>query len=134
MPLIEWNDGFSVGSTLLDADHRRLIDIHNRMVALGQGSSEAAALGALFDELLAFAEGHFAREETILKALGYEGLGRQKALHVEMGTEILRFRGLHMAGCASPASAKEATAFLRGWLIHHILEEDMQYRSLMLGE
>lgn len=130
MPFIQWNSSFSVGSPVLDADHRKLIDILNQIYDAWQANSTPVQLGVLFDELMDYTNGHFSREESKLAAQGYSDLVRHHAAHERLRELVLAFRSRHLAGQQTDKLTEDMAKFLKSWLLDHILEEDMRYSSL----
>jgi hemerythrin len=133
MALIEWMDIFSVGNTAMDGDHQKLLDILNRLYeswASGQGAQEVTAV---FDELTAYTQTHFAREEALLEVAHYERLSVQKAEHAHLLEQLETFRRRHLAHEDLALLSDEIVEFLRSWMINHILDEDMRYRDAVSG-
>lgn len=133
MALIEWMDIFSVGNTAMDGDHKKLLDILNRLYeswASGQGAQEVAAV---FDELTAYTQTHFAREEALLEVAHYDRLQVQKAEHTHLLEQLETFRKRHLAHEDLGLLSDEIVEFLRSWMINHILDEDMRYRDVVSG-
>lgn len=130
MPFIQWNASFSVGSPVLDADHRKLIDILNQIYDAWLEHSSTVELGRLFDELMDYTNGHFNREESKLEARDYPDLERHRAAHDRLRELVLAFRARHLAGQQADKLTEEMAKFLKSWLLDHILEEDMRYSSL----
>jgi hemerythrin len=133
MPFIQWDKSFSVGSPVLDADHRKLIDILNQIYDAWQQNSSTVELGRLFDELLDYTDGHFTREEAKLSSRNYGDLDRHHAAHERLRELVMAFRSRHLAGQQADKLTEEMAKFLKSWLVDHILEEDMKYRSLFTG-
>lgn len=133
MPFIQWNSSFSVGSPVLDADHRKLIEILNQIYDAWQEHSSTVELGRLFDELMDYTDGHFSREESKLAARDYADLARHHAAHERLRELVLAFRSRHLAGQQADKLTEEMAKFLKSWLLDHILEEDMRYSSLFTG-
>ena len=134
MSLIEWDPSFSVGSARMDADHRRLISLLNRLYDAWHGGEGIQELGWLFDELQAYADTHFAAEEVALKSRGYPRLDKQQADHARLKQSVAAFRGRHLAGETPDVLTEEMTSFLKAWLLEHILGEDMLYRGCFKDE
>lgn len=134
MALIEWDPSFSVGSARMDADHQRLMSLLNRLYDAWQGGEGVDTLGWLFDELLAYADTHFAAEEAALAAKGYARLEKQQIDHLRLKASVIDFRNRHLSGDEPAALTGEMTVFLKGWLLEHILGEDILYKPLFLGE
>lgn len=132
MPFITWTPSFSVGHPVLDADHRKLIDILNQIYDAWQTHS-SVELGRMFDELLDYTDHHFSREESHLAARDYTDLARHHAAHERLRELVHAFRSRHLAGLTADAMTEEMAKFLKSWLMDHILEEDMKYRPLFTG-
>jgi len=130
MDLIEWDDAFSVGVVRLDADHRLLMGMINQLCEAWQAGKDGLVLDKLFDALLVYADVHFAREEAVLEALGYEGLAEQRTAHAALKAEVVAFRARHLNAARPEALTAETAHFLRSWLLDHILGEDRKYKSL----
>ncbi|MEQ8603027.1 MAG: bacteriohemerythrin [Marivibrio sp.] len=135
MRAIDWDEGMSVGLARLDDDHKQLIAIINRLhEAVRLGGSEAGATVARSLQALAdYTERHFAREEAVLEAVGYPALRGHRVQHDAFVDEL---RDLADAFDArrDPALAAELGRFLRDWLTHHILVEDMAYKPRVQGD
>lgn len=131
MSLIEWDSAFSVGSARMDADHRKLMTLLNRLYDAWHGGEGVEELGWLFDELAAYADTHFAAEEMALRVRNYPRLDKQVADHRRLLESVQAFRARHLAGERPSLLTEEITAFLKAWLLEHILGEDMLYRDVL---
>lgn len=133
MPLIRWTTDMSVGLTELDDDHRTLIKIINHLNAnVGQSMQRETVRQCLL-ALRRYAEFHFAREERVLIACNFPGIDVQKTEHRDF---IQRIQEVTQRFDADPEAAStvvndELLGFLRDWLNHHILIEDMAYRPFV---
>jgi hemerythrin len=130
MAFMEWQDSYSVGVAELDADHRRLIDIINRLDA---AETEGGAVLWVLDELEDYVRYHFSREEARLKAVDYPELDAHIAEHcafVEWLETVRKTYGL------APDSrfhlARIVNDYLYKWLTGHILSSDMAYRDYLV--
>jgi hemerythrin-like metal-binding protein len=127
MTLLHWKDSYSVGVSDLDQDHKRLIAIINRVAeAEEQGRSIAWSV----EELADYARHHFAREERMMRAAGYEAFDDHRAEHKAF-LEWLRSvtSALHLDAMAQYHLAPTIKAYLGDWLDNHILKSDMQYKG-----
>ena len=129
MSVMTWNRKMSVGLDELDTDHKELIRIINQ---LGAGSKDAERRAAVRQSLVAlqrYAEYHFAREESVMRACGYPELEEHQGQHRDF---IQRIQSLTRRFDADPAAMAEVVnedllSFLQGWLSHHIMIEDKAY-------
>ena len=133
MAFIQWTPSFSVGNAVLDADHRKLIDILNQIYDAWVSNSSTLELGRLFDELMDYTDHHFSREESKLAARDFEDLDRHHAAHERLRELVHAFRSRHLAGHKADALTEDMAKFLKSWLMDHILEEDLKYRHLFVG-
>lgn len=134
MPFIEWDPSYSVGTPVLDADHKKLFEILNRIYDAWQNHTPSKAeLDVLFDELLDYTDGHFSREEGKLAARDYAELDRHHAEHERLRELVLAFRSRHLAGQQPDSMTEDMAKFLKSWLVDHILGEDLKYRPLFTG-
>jgi hemerythrin-like metal-binding protein len=127
MAFIEWKSEFSVGHLDLDHDHRRLSEIINRLydaVELEQGNT---VIGAILSSLRRYVETHFAREERLLTLCGVSDAVAHVQSHRRIEATLEDFENLHRC---SPLEldSRALLAFLRKWLIGHVLKDDMRYR------
>ncbi len=134
MPFIQWSPSFSVGNAMLDADHRKLIDILNQIYDAWTEHSTSLELEQLFDELMDYTDHHFSREESKLLSRDYENLDKHHAAHERLRELVHAFRSRHLAGQRADVLTEDMAKFLKSWLLDHILEEDMKYRHLFTGK
>jgi hemerythrin-like metal-binding protein len=66
---LEWNDAFAIGHTLLDAQHRDLIRLINRLCAALDTKADMTAKHPDLRALLHAAKEHFEHEIAVLKAI-----------------------------------------------------------------
>lgn len=118
---IVWNERFSVGVPAMDEQHKRLIDLIN-------GLQTSDNVGIVFDTIMGmfdYASEHFRSEERLLRSAGYSELPTQEREHKVFLEKAIDFSKKDLR---DPQACKEIVLFLRSWLLHHILEEDMKYK------
>jgi hemerythrin len=130
MALMQWTTKMSVGVPELDDDHKKLIAIINRLAEQSSGAPRQAILRQCLFALRRYAEAHFGREEKVMTACGYPELGRHKDEHQRF---VERIREITERFDQDPDQEAglvddDLLEFLRDWLTHHILIEDMAYR------
>lgn len=120
-----WKEGYSVGITALDEDHKKLIDLLNQFqTAYEYHTSDAFERQAL-NELIDYTKYHFKREEQLMEEHGYPDLENHKEKHVEMIAEVDRFVADYER--RGHEALEEVAHYLMGWLINHINGTDKQY-------
>ncbi len=120
----------SVGLAELDDDHKQLIRFINQLGADYLEKDRRAAIRQSLVALRRYAEFHFAREENVMMACAYPHLEEHQGEHRDF---VQRIQELTRQFDADPEDMamivnKDLLEFLRDWLNHHILIEDMAYR------
>ncbi len=127
MALIEWQDSFSVGVTKLDDDHKRLIDLINR---IDEAEKSGKSVQWALEELRNYTEYHFRAEEARMAAADYPDIEEHKQEHKAFVEWLVTVeRTYNLSPEAHFHIAETVNEYLRDWWTHHILEIDMQYKG-----
>ena len=132
MSLMTWTSVMSVGVPELDEDHRVLIRIINQLAENKENNDQSGVLRQSLYSLLRYAEFHFAREEKVLTACHFPGMTHHKQEHRNF-TDHMQKLARSMDEDELPAAeviSEDLLTYLKDWLNHHILIEDMSYRKL----
>ncbi len=124
MPLMTWTDKLGVGVRVLDDDHKKLIDLLNRLddgMKKGQGKE---TLGKVLDGLVSYTKFHFAREEEFFAKTGYPAATHKKE-HDGLVKQVLELQARYKKG--ELALSLETVDFVKNWLINHIQGCDQKY-------
>ena len=114
-----WKDAFNLGIRAVDEDHKQFFEIFNRLHScLGHDAAREAVA-----ELIAYARGHFAREEQALDDVCYPYLAEHQAQHRRF------LRDLEQIDVQRAIAARLAISIARDWLIDHVLGMDKKYIS-----
>ncbi len=129
MPIIKWQDSFSVGIQRFDDEHKVLLDIINEMFIIVRDQKTVDHLSIEINKLIQYTQEHFADEEEAMEKAGYPALDEHKVIHEKLLNDVVVFKKRVENG------EKEVTTtfyhFLRDWLLTHIMEEDMQYKPFL---
>jgi hemerythrin-like metal-binding protein len=127
-----WNSGFSVGSSLLDSQHRKLLKLCNALGDALSGAPTSAHLDfhEILHELSEYSRQHFATEETMLHSYGYPNLQAQKDDHLEYCRQIAEQSLAATTGMANQINLQQ---FISQWWTDHILVSDMEYRDFLIA-
>jgi len=125
---VQWSEKFSVGVKGLDQQHQQLIKLLNRMIsAQGTISTHSETVSDILTEMTRYAEVHFIAEERLMEAYGFPGLENKNYSIASFAKKTVDFCTATTIGVDE---IPEALLFYLGdWLVHHILEDDMAYRS-----
>lgn len=135
MSLLEWTEDMSVGVPELDADHKGLIAVVNRLEASVNEPPRRNVIRQCLYDLLSYAEVHFKREERVMAACHFPGLEHRKDEHRDFVEKIRDFlhRSEEDPGAAASVVSEQLLDFLKGWFHHHVLIEDMAYCPYVKG-
>lgn len=137
---IVWRDALSVGNDSIDADHRFLLSLINRLEQVLTTDQPSADLLAAIDRLRNYTHEHFGREERIMLNLAYAKYDVHKHAHGELIEQLEQVtRPIRELGESMPATTANLPAamrdgvieLLRHWLLDHILKEDLKLKPLL---
>jgi hemerythrin len=115
---------FMFGIEKIDSEHRHLIGIFNRMSEKA-GQKESNDFMKIIDELEKYSNYHFANEETLMKKANFAEIDEHVIQHQIFRQKIDAFKTSIQFGSSTLQS--EIVAFLRKWLLKHIMECDAKY-------
>jgi len=81
MSLIDWRKEFSLGVPSVDHEHREMIELINRLFETLYQPGSAQASADFLGEIYARIAAHFALEERLMRAQGYDDYPAHKADH-----------------------------------------------------
>jgi len=126
--MIQWREALAVGHPNIDSDHQRLLNLIN----LFETADEANIEQTLF-ELVQYTRAHFAREEAFQRQMNFPEAAKHKVFHDDLAKESEKL--LHLWE-TTPRAGQAAlilriAPFLRGWLIDHIINEDLKMKPYL---
>jgi hemerythrin-like metal-binding domain len=125
MDAIQWSRWMSVGIEELDADHRDLVEIVNKL-ATDENRNAPDVIEAILDELIHYTKSHFAREEEYMQRANYPTFTAHKALHDALTRQVEAYRERFHAE-RNTIPGEEVFNFCADWLGKHILKEDTRF-------
>lgn len=132
MKQLTWNASFSVNNPVLDAQHKKWIDIYNRLDhTLLHGSQEEllTAAASAVKAMLDITELHFHQEEQYMKEIRFPDLAAHKKLHGDFINLLCQYR--QMINRNELVLNTEVLSILKNWLTDHILREDQRYAAFL---
>lgn len=131
MAFIDWKAEYSIGQADLDHDHWRLSEIINKLHDAVEQERGDRVVGATLRSLRRYVEVHFAREERLLERCGVTDAKDHILSHRRIEDTLADFENLHSSS-PDQLDSQSLLAFLRRWLINHVLKDDMQYREIFV--
>ncbi|HEY3442167.1 MAG TPA: bacteriohemerythrin [Paludibaculum sp.] len=124
MAYIDWSPDYDLGIAEIDRQHRRLVEIVNRLHdAMEQRSPKCAMQGVVCD-LATYTEIHFAYEERMMQSVDMPDWETHCSEHRVLAREVRSFE-LDLASGRLSVSM-ELMDVLRRWLLVHVLHADRE--------
>lgn len=132
--IFPWDNNFKTGIDTIDSQHKKLVEILNRLAANVAYGSDEDSLNIILDELAEYAIYHFTTEEAIWnKYLPNDKLNKE---HIEAHQSFVETIELvKKEKSTKPLSelTNEILGFLVKWLASHILDTDRHMAYIVLG-
>jgi hemerythrin len=128
--LVEWSDNLSVGIAEIDDQHKKLVEMLNKMHDAILDHRGSAAARPILNEMAEYTRVHFATEESLMRATAYPHYEAHKQQHEDLIAQVQDLQAKLDAG--SHAISFELLHFLKGWLTNHIVESDKKYGPYFL--
>jgi methyl-accepting chemotaxis protein len=120
--IIEWNDSLNTGIQLIDRQHRRLVDLINKLFQCMKAGGDRQSLDSVVDELIDYTVTHFRTEEDLMKKHHYPDFEAHKRIHDQFVAKVADFANKLKSGARlAPADIYK---FLKDWLLNHIKDQD----------
>ncbi|MGA7828743.1 MAG: bacteriohemerythrin [Geobacteraceae bacterium] len=132
MSFFTWKDQFSVHVQEMDAQHREYFEFLNEMHDAVMRVDKKEVLERMFYNLRKYAEQHFVDEESLMRKVNYPDLALQQQQHALFITHL---RELQDSYKEQQIAIPESTlAFMKDWLLEHILQQDKKYGEYLLNK
>ena len=123
--MIEWDDKYSVGISIIDNEHKKLIGIMNKAIAARQHSNNSEEIIEIINEMNKYALTHFADEEAYMVQFNYPDYEQHRKEHQGFSIETMAF--LDSATKGDCQLACEILEHLKNWIVHHVQGTDRKY-------
>ena len=128
--ILKWEDGYSIGIDLIDAQHKHFFEIGNSAYKLLDSASyldEYSKIIQIIDDLKQYARYHFKCEEQYMLQINYKNYYGQKIEH-EYFIEKISTVNLDSSDLddinQNYKFIRNLLLFIFDWLINHILIKD----------
>jgi hemerythrin-like metal-binding protein len=124
-----WTDDLYTGSTMIDGDHRKLVELVNAFFLSMQNGEDQGRVSKTMKDLIAYSGEHFSREEAEMARIQYVAALAHKAEHTKLLKQLMELKEMLDAGGRMNVPA--VADFLSGWLRDHILAADMKLAATL---
>ena len=127
---IEWREDYNVGHPLIDAQHRRIVEVINTVYNLVKGQGDKGDLSKALGALLDYTVEHFTLEESIIDSIQFPESEEHKLLHLKMRN---RTQNIVLRNEKEPFAeiADETLTLLKNWWLSHIRTVDVRYKPYL---
>jgi hemerythrin len=125
--MIDWKDEYSVGNSLIDKQHRELIQMTDELYTACRqgGGAEKASFIRTIHGAVRYVKEHFSTEEKIMKQVNYPDYEVHKKEHEDFIAEVLlQAKNYENNNPFVPAAFVK---FLLEWIVTHIAGSDRKY-------
>lgn len=129
---LAWTKELSIGNATIDSDHKKLIDMINR-IKHEIRATNCSAISQAFKRLEDWLPTHSINEEKIARAIHFpfeqHDLAHQ---HNMRELQYLRDELISKDGIWSEGAVKHFCRFLENWALEHITKIDMPMKQVLL--
>ena len=129
MGIIKWDSKYEVHVKKIDRQHRKIVDILNKLYDLQEIAADSQKIEKIFDDLRNYIVEHFKTEEEYLKKIECDGFDRQKEEHNAFIDTICNYQRDYFK--EKPLAVINLFNYVWDWFAHHILTVD---KKCMVGE
>ncbi len=132
--IFPWNKNFETGITLIDEQHKVLVEILNRLAINFSDRSNEVIINEIFVELINYTDYHFKTEEEIWSKYlkGDEWFETHKKTHKNFIHETLALKNNQVDKTLDDI-IYDVISFLAKWLAYHILDTDRHMSHVILS-
>ncbi len=123
--MIEWNDKYSVNISLIDEQHKKLVELTNKTRMLENFNNSPRSALEILDQMAEYALKHFETEEYFMKACNFPGLESHRNEHIDFTNTTTDYKNRAVGGDCQKIS--EMIEYLVKWLINHIQVTDKEF-------
>lgn len=124
--MIEWKDNFNTNNKLIDAHHKELFNILNRLFVLNNDKlkiDKYDEIVSIIEELKQYTVFHFTSEERYMESIHYKHIVMHKVMHKNFIKSINEI-DYNKLDHDQESYLSELINFLTKWLVDHILNID----------
>jgi len=120
-----WNESLMIGSDVIDADHRQIIELIDELRRYFLVADPGESAGTIMARLVTYTKEHFAREEALMAACpDYTNIEAHKSAHGHFIATINK--NISIFEISGEISA-DMPAFLYKWWVNHINGTDRKF-------
>ena len=123
--MIEWDDKYCVGVSIIDKDHKEFIDTINKAIILKENNDNPEGVKEVLREITNYILTHFKTEETYMIEFNYPEYQHHKEEHHDFTMKIIAY--LDSVINSNFQIVSVLLEDLKSWLVNHIQVTDQKY-------
>ncbi len=128
--LIKWNNELETKIEEIDSQHKKLIQIINKLYTAMLEKKAKNILKDIIGELIDYTKYHFSTEENYMEKYNYPGYLNHKSQHGFFVRKVNEFQEKFKSGSATLSI--EILNFLKDWLVNHIKVVDKELGKFLI--
>ncbi len=129
MGYMTWDKRLDTGITVIDKQHRRIVDLINELHSAHEGGNGREVIGNVIRDMIDYTITHFTFEEELQAKAGYQFPKAHKRVHEIFIRKVLQYEERFKAG---EDVTTEVSEMLQKWLINHIKNDDGDYAPVVM--
>ncbi len=123
--MIEWTGKFSVDVSIIDEEHKKLIDILNKAIIANEHNDNIEETKDMLNDMIEYTSMHFLTEETYMLKSKFPEYQSHRNEHLDFTNKIIM--SYHDLISGDNQIANKVLDYLKQWLADHIQVTDKQY-------
>ncbi len=123
--MIEWDDKYCVGVSIIDKDHKEFIDTINKAIIVKENNDNPEGVKEILREMTNYVLTHFKTEETYMIEFNYPEYKHHKEEHRDFTMKIISYLDSVINDNFQIGSI--LLEDLKSWLVNHIQVTDQKY-------
>ena len=129
MDWIAWDDTLDTGHTRMDAEHKALAQLFNRLRDAVEAGEGKASCAKVFDGIIDHTKAHFELEQRLMTQHRYPKAEQHAAEHAMLIRQALDYR--ESLDVDTAAARSTLMRFPEVWLAYHILFSDKELAAFL---
>jgi len=123
--MIEWEDKFSVGISIINEQHKEFIDILNKVIYTKEHNDNIEEIDEVLEEMVNYAHTHFKIEESYMKLFNFPYYQDYEKEHHDFVIKTIAYHDKVIKGDSQVVN--EILEYLKRWLVNHIQGTDKKF-------
>ena len=123
--MIAWKEKYSMGISMIDEEHKKLVDIINKAISAKEHNDNPEEIKEILSEMVEYFDEHFSTEEACMIKFNYPEYKSHRNEHLDFIDKTIASYNKLVRG--DYQIANELLEYLKQWLVNHIQGSDRQY-------